>query len=110
MSEQSSRFKLEAKMPLENEGTKKKKRVVARPSITSIPSVDLAMLLAQRKKSPEKSEIVVTQSESLCDVLCNSHKFAMNYFEQNFEWLPMEVISTGERSKVFQKFPFCTGI
>lgn len=90
-------------MPLETEENHQKKRGTGRPSLTSIPPVDLSLILTQKKKVSDKNEIVVNESESLCDVLCNSYKFVVNYgvFEQNFEWLPMEVISAGDGLKVF---------
>ena len=90
--------------PLESEEKPQKKRSAGRPSLTSIPSVDLSALLAQRKKTPEKVEIVADESEDLRNVLCNSYKFVVNYgvFEQNFEWLPMEVILAEFCLKVFQ--------
>lgn len=90
-------------MPLKIEESSQKKRVTGRPSLTSIPTVDLSTLLNPKKKVPEKTEIVVNESEILRNELCNSYKFVANYgvFEQNFEWLPMEVNSSGDSLKVF---------
>lgn len=95
-AEQSNRFKLDFMMPLVKVETKSSEKQVpaekkCRSSITSIPAVDPKKILSKlnEKKAPEPEE----KNESLCDSLCNSYKFVVNYgvFEPNFEWLPCEV-------------------
>lgn len=52
--------------------------------------------------------LVPAEVEAYSDELCNSYKFVVNYgvFEQNFEWLPIEVNSAYKKlcGKKFKDF------
>lgn len=91
-SSQSNRFKQEVMMPLERAESPQRRRVVGRSSISAIPPPPPDIIFSPRSESDNKGA-VTKRSESLCDVLCNSYKFVVNYgvFEPNFEWLPCEV-------------------
>lgn len=90
--EQSNRFKLGVMTPLETQEKSEKIIKAGRSSFSSIPPVDLSKVLSQRAQQ-KNVEPIVPQIENLCDSLCNSYKFVVNYgvFEPNFEWLPLEV-------------------
>lgn len=93
-SEQSNRFKLNVMSSLEREEeVTTKKKTAGRSSLHSIPPVNLKDIFNCKPEESKKVEAVVEQSENLCDVLCNSYKFVVNYgvFEANFEWMPFEV-------------------
>lgn len=80
--------------PLESEQTLQRRRVVGRSALSSIPPPDPKNMFAPKKQVEQKiAEDPPEESEALCDVLCNSYKFVVNYgvFEPNFEWMPCEV-------------------
>lgn len=90
-------------MPLESKEEPKKARAVGRSSLSSIPPINLSNIFNYK---PEQKIVEVTQkSETLCDALCNSYKFVVNYgvFEPNFEWMPCEVKKKEDSSR-FTKF------
>lgn len=81
-------------LPLECGDEVSKNSKAGRSKLNSIPAMSIANIFnikAEDKKKRE--ELAVKQSEKLCDELCNSYKFVVNYgvFEANFEWLPLEV-------------------
>lgn len=97
--QQSNRFKLAVMKPLESAPTEKpqqRKTSAGRTSLNAIPTVDPATINAPKPEvkpqTKDKGE-VPTEVEAVGDELCNSYKFVVNYgvFEQNFEWLPIEV-------------------
>lgn len=92
ISEHLNRFYLEAMEPLKKIEKAEESRKFGRSSISSIPPVDLSMVLKQK---PIEKKVVqeVKQQSGLCDELCNAYKFVVNYgvFEPNYEWLPFEV-------------------
>lgn len=94
ISEHSNKLKLDTMKPLESDESSPRRRVTGRSSISSIPPPNPATLYVPKCATEKKKDEKPTPaSESLCDVLCNSYKFVVNYgiFEPNFEWLPCEV-------------------
>lgn len=80
--------------PLESEENLQRRRAIGRSSLSSIPPADLKTIFAPKKPVEQKiAENPPKESEVLCDALCNSYKFVVNYgvFEPNFEWMPCEV-------------------
>jgi hypothetical protein len=91
--EHSNRFKLGEMMCLETSEKSEKSRKSGRSSINAIPPPDPAIIFSPKPVVKAQEATVTNESENLCDSLCNSFKFVVNYgvFEPNFEWMPCEV-------------------
>lgn len=97
ISEHSNRFKLEVMLPLESIESPPSGRGAGRSSFSAIPPPNPAIIFAPKCETVDKQqEKAPSESENLCNMLCNSYKFVVNYgvFEPNFEWLPCEVRAT----------------
>lgn len=89
-------------LPLECEGKAvTKSRVAGRSSLNSIPTINLADIFNLKSEQKMKEEIAVEKSDNLCEALCNSYKFVVNYgvFEANYEWMPLEVSEMSSLTK-----------
>jgi hypothetical protein len=93
----SNRFKLDKMEDLRVTDKSEHSKGSGRTSLISIPPPRIHALNPFNKsdevKKEKSGENVLNKSDNLCDLLCNSYKFVVNYgrFEPNFEWLPHEV-------------------
>ncbi|CRK86973.1 CLUMA_CG000786, isoform A [Clunio marinus] len=95
--EQSIKFKQQMMKSAESdENSSQRVRKTGRSSISSIPPPNPVIVRSSKENSAKNKalEEATKKSENLCDVLCNSYKFVVNYgvFESNFEWMPCEIL------------------